>query len=252
VPWPLPGDPTALLALAKAYPFGWPAGSFLYVNGAAQPLPPGYPLAGRGPVLAVGSNRAPEQLARKFGHLAAAEAEIPVTSGWMADFDIVYSAHITRYGSIAATLVPSAGTRVELALTWLTEGQLRRMHETEGQSYDFGRLIGAALALDGGRRAASPFLYHSRHGALAPFGRPLALAAVTARGRRFAAADQVEALGRARDICRPGTALDEFILEAIGDAERRRLYVAALASHSVRASLPGFELQPRFRLTRIR
>jgi hypothetical protein len=244
LPWPLPGERIALLTLAKSYPFGWPAASYLFADGAAGPLPANVSLGGRTPVLAVGSNRAPAQLARKFSHLCAAESEIPVTYGWMADFDVVYSAHVTRYGSIAATLAPSPGTRVEVALTWLTHVQLRHMHETEGQNYDFGRLLGAALALEGRRRTASPFLYHGRRGALAPHGRPLALSAIQARGRRFSAVDQEAALGHVRDICRPDTSLDDFIMDAVADPDRRALFAAALQARAVPLHLPEFELRP--------
>src|SRR3546814_20831446 len=68
---------------------------------------------------------------RKFGHLAGAASAIPVTRTWLGDHDVVYSAHVTRYGSLSATLHRAPGTRVQVYVTWLTEAQLPRMHETE-------------------------------------------------------------------------------------------------------------------------
>ena len=90
MPWKLPESDRELLALAKSYPFPAPEGSYLFSGGEAGPIAPA-DFAGRVPVLAHGSNRSPEQLRRKFG----TAAEIPVTYGWLADYDVVYSAHIT-------------------------------------------------------------------------------------------------------------------------------------------------------------
>src|SRR3546814_11083724 len=88
-------------------------------------------MAGRVPVIAHGSNRAPEQLHRKFGHLAGAASAIPVTRTWPGDHDVVYSAHVPRYGSLSATLHRAPGTRVQVYVTWLTHTQPPPMPETE-------------------------------------------------------------------------------------------------------------------------
>src|SRR3546814_316066 len=137
MPWALPETDDALLRLAKGYPYAAPAGSYLYRDGASKPLEGSLDpdlMAGRVPVIAHGSNRAPEQLHRKFGHLAGAASAIPVTRTWLGDHDVVYSAHVTRYGSLSATLHRAPGTRVQVYVTWLTEAQLPRMHETEIRS----------------------------------------------------------------------------------------------------------------------
>ena len=134
MPWTLPESDDALLRLAKGYPYAAPDGSYLYRDGESLaltgPLDPAL-TSGRVPVIAHGSNRAPEQIHRKFGHLKGTASEIPVTRAWLSDHDVVYSAHMTRYGSISATLHEAPGTRVQVYVTRLTEAQLPRMLETE-------------------------------------------------------------------------------------------------------------------------
>ena len=58
-------DPLILRALN--YPYSYPAYDFVLDNGSAAPLQDRRSLEGRIPVLAIGSNRSPEQLLRKFG-----------------------------------------------------------------------------------------------------------------------------------------------------------------------------------------
>ena len=70
MPWPIPERESDRLALAKGYPFPAPAASFLFAEGDHRPLIPADAadqglFAGRTPVVAHGSNRSPEQLARK-------------------------------------------------------------------------------------------------------------------------------------------------------------------------------------------
>ena len=92
-------------------------------------------LVGRTPVLAVGSNRAPYQLLRKFGP----EAIVPVTPACLHDCDVVHTALVSYYGAIPCTAFPSSGTITELKVVWLDEKQLLQMHKTEGigVAYDY-------------------------------------------------------------------------------------------------------------------
>ena len=76
------------------------------------------------PVIAHGSNRSPDQLRRKFDYLSGAASEIPVTRARLRDHDVVYSAHVTQYGSMAANLQYLPGVEVEIFVTWLTPPQL--------------------------------------------------------------------------------------------------------------------------------
>ena len=250
MPWALPEADDALLRLAKGYPYAAPAGSYLYRDGAsallAGPIDPAL-LAGRVPVVAYGSNRAPEQLHRKFGHLMGEASAIPVTRAWLAGHDVVYSGHMTRYGSISATLHEAPGTRVQVYVTWLTEAQLPRMHETEigAGNYGYGRVTGISLEVEGGPALSEAFCYLAVHGCLCDpqqAGAPLALSAIAAESRLHRAVDQEGALGVLHRAHHGGLALDAMILAHIKDTERRRRLVEALQATCVPWSVPRFEL----------
>jgi hypothetical protein len=239
VPWKLPDDDAGLLALAKSYPYDAPGGSYLFADGVACALT-GIGYGDRVPVIAHGSNRAPEQLRRKFG----AAAWIPVTIGWLADYDVVYSAHITQYGAVASTLQHAPGARVRLSITWLNESQLARMHETEGPTnYTFGRLNDIELRLEAGPggRCGEAFVYLGRNGCLDLDGGPIGLAATQADGRPNHARHQQEALEMVRDRHRRDMALDAMILEAVREPEWRRALVTEMKARAVAAEAPHFE-----------
>ena len=239
MPWKLPESDVDLLALAKSYPYPAPDSSYLFADGEAGPIERAE-FEGRVPVLAHGSNRSPVQLKRKFG----SAAEIPVSLGWLADYDVVYSAHITQYGAVASTLQHRPGTRVRLAVNWLDEVQLARMHETEGPSnYGFGRLVGIDLSLEHGpvveRREA--FVYLGRNGCLDLDDGPVGLAAVTAEGRGHHAHHQEEALALVRARHRPEMGLEDMILEAVRDSSRRLALTSEMKARAVPVAAPHFE-----------
>jgi hypothetical protein len=261
-------DRAGRVARAKAYPFAIPGRSYLYVNGDShelvahgacpvadgtldhadgpRPVPDhladagieaGPGIEGRTPVIASGSNQSPDQLRRKFGALPG-DVVIPVSRCRLAEFDAIYSAHFSRYGSIAATLQHSPGTTVTLMVTWLTPDQLGHMHDTEarGENYAYVRLDGLVLMLDGGMILEVAYAYASLHGCLTRAGRPVALREVAAEGRAFDALDQTAIQAHARDRLAPGDGLDEFILANIEDRQLRRDRTARL-----RADAAGFE-----------
>lgn len=147
MPWPLPSSRSARLQLAKGYPYQAPEASYRFRRGVADLSSPiGWPddsFQDRTPVIAHGSNRAPEQLARKYtpdpdaalkpgpAQASASADEIPVTLTKLHDYEVVYSAHMTRYGAVAANLQHAPGAAVEVFITWLNAAQLQRMHDTE-------------------------------------------------------------------------------------------------------------------------
>jgi hypothetical protein len=242
MPWPLPQGDADLLALAKSYPFAAVPDSYLLRGGQAMPMPatPDQ-FSGRVPVIAHGSNRAPDQLRRKYG----STAEIPVSRAWLHDYDVVFSAHVSRYGSIAANLHHSPGTRVEVFVTWLDAAQLARMHETElgGEVYVYGRMTGIVLELAHGpaETISEAFVYISRRGCLTAEGPPLALAAVAARARVHAALAQIGILELVHTRHGDNVSLDQSILRTIRDAVFRRALIAALGEGAVPTSVPHFE-----------
>ncbi|WP_051285279.1 hypothetical protein [Nisaea denitrificans] len=182
------------LRRAYGYPYPAPSHDYLFADGRVEALPVDPDLGNRQPVIAVGSNRAPEQLARKFGDMG--ESTIPVTWAWMHGYDVVYCAHLAGYGSVPATLHGSPGTEVRVAVTWLTEVQLERMHETEnvGASYVYGTFDPDAINLGDGRPAMRAGCYITKCGALALDGAPVALAEIEAKGRQFKSLPQAAKL----------------------------------------------------------
>ena len=244
--WTLPESPAARLALAKSYPFPAPGRSYLFRDGVARPLVSGTSqaalFAARQPVIGHGSNRSPEQLRRKFG----ARAEIPVSRAWLQDYDVVYSAHVTQYGAIAANLQHVPGAVAEVYVTWLTGDQLGRMHGTElgGENYHYGRLNGVSLGLEAGPVAAlaDAKVYLSTCGCLARDGAPLGLAAVASKGRPHGTLDQEGALDLVRGRYRPERGLDPHILETVRDPKGRKALVAEMAAHALPAEAPHFEI----------
>lgn len=231
--WPLPQSANDLLGLAYGYPFAAPNQGFLLRDGVINPLEEAC-FNDRIPVLAHGSNRAPSQLARKFP-----EGEIPVTRGGLRDFTVVYAACLTRYGACPSLLLPCPGSRVRLALTWLTRAQLKVMHLTEG-SYGFGDLT-ADYEAEEGPSVDHVYLYHSPHGALLLDGEPRCLAAVEAYGKitwpRLAQKQMLSAIQRLLGI---EGSLDDFALGVIRDPTERRRLIRRLGDHSRDSALPGF------------
>ena len=226
------------LNIAKSYPYSVPRRSYLFVDGVQRPPSPA-PGAGRTPVIACGSNRSPAQLARKFRSWPQG-TEIPVTLARLADHDVVYSAHFSRYGAMPATLLPAPGVRAEVAITWLTAPQLERMHQTEGaENYRFVRLDGIDLETADGSRLAVAHVYWSRRGALRHNGAAVPLAAIDAAGRDVAPLDQEAALTLARDRLAPDAPLDDFILQNIACPVTRAQRTARLRRDAILIDIPA-------------
>lgn len=234
---------SSALARAKSYPFDIPGCSYVYADGAHRELAPCAPMpdvSRRHPVLAVGSNQSPGQLGRKFK--GPGWGSIPVTRAVLADFDIVYSAHIASYGSIPSTLLHCLGTQVSLSVNWLTPDQETRMHETEipTGNYHFGVLEKIDLLLDGGLKLSSVYMYCSRRGALTRGGQPVALSEITALHRCWPSLGQEEMQGHVRDRTAPGLAVNEFILGGIADEKTRGARTRTLAEESIQFNYPNF------------
>ncbi len=262
------------LARAKGYPYAAPSHSYLYINGTAHeidgfdgdPVTNGEIYVGdelmsvtkflrrlgvhapaglerRWPVIAHGSNAAPQQLVRKFKTMDD-DVIIPVMRGGLGDFDVVYAAHFTRYGAMPATLEASPGTTAEIAVLYLNDAQLALMHETEGlgANYVYGRLGGIFLDVDGLDPLAEAFVYLTLHGSAMLNGRPVALSSVTAHHRHFQAQPMASMLALARDHLAPGLGLDAFILETIDDETLRRERTAALRRSAQRPRFPDFDV----------
>ncbi len=188
---------------------------------------------GRHPVLAVGSNRAPQQLARKFSNTH--EATLPVQSSWLWEHDVVYSAHLSTYGAVPAALRHVAGTLVQVAVTWLTDEQLAAMHKTElpNGNYDYVQMSGIRLETEHGETLTTAHAYLSRRGHLAADdGQAMALAEIDASGRRLRALTQRQALDHVRTAVAPHQDLDDFVHNAVTNGGERRRHTDILQRNS--------------------
>ena len=161
---------------ALAYPWARPASSFLLRGEDALPLEEMDDAErertletatsdGRHPLLAFGSNGAPERLALKFTGLPDEERELLVLAGDLHDFDVGAAPMPTFYGSLPATIFPSPGAAVRASLLWVSDAQLTALAWSE-LSYFLGRLDGVTFVPDAGDPVEGVLGFVSRWGAL--------------------------------------------------------------------------------------
>jgi hypothetical protein len=190
-----PAQREAILKRALTYPYATPEGSYLYRDGRAEALPEDLDLTGRTPLISYGANAAPEALALKLASLP--EVPLPVVHSELAGYDVVYSAHVSPYGAVPATLLESPGTVAPVFVIHPTEEQRTLLTVTE-PNYDLIQ-VGEAEA------------FRSKHGCLKIDGSPVALAAVSSEGRTLPELDQPAVLERVRALVEPELELEEFI-----------------------------------------
>jgi len=208
------GDVGEIVRRALAYPYAVPRCSFVQLGRRTLELPRGGPdLAGRAPLIAYGSNAAPEALSRKLAALPA--LPIPVLRAELGGFDVVYSAHVSPYGAIPVTLEPSPGTVASVHVAYPNAEQLPLLSASE-PNYELRQLSGLDCRLDGGAQLAEADAFLSRHGALSVAGAPLALPSIEASGRCFTEIDQAGVLELARARLAPEQPLEDFIVRCAG------------------------------------
>ncbi len=191
-----PEETAAILERALAYPYATPDRSYLYVDGEARGLPgAGTDLSARTPLLSYGANAAPDALARKLAPLPG--VEMPVMRSELEGFDVVYSAHVSPYGAVPATLLESLGTTAPVFVIYPTEEQ-RALLAVSEPNYDLVEIDGVAA-------------YRSKHGPLSIDGSPVALAAVRSAGRTLPELDEPAVLEHVRAEVAPGSSLEEFV-----------------------------------------
>lgn len=185
----------AILKRALTYPYATPDRSYLYREGRATELPEDLDLGARTPLLSYGANAAPEALALKLEALPG--EPLPAVRSELHGFDVVYSAHVSPYGAVPATIVESPGTVAPVFVLHPTAEQHALLTATE-LNYDLVQ-IGEAHA------------YRSKHGCLQFGGSPVALAAIRSRGRTLPELDQPAVLERVRAQLAPELELEEFL-----------------------------------------
>ena len=228
-----------MLDRALNYPYAPIEADFLFTSGGIIELEDDSFLNNRKAVLAVGSNRSPQQLLRKFGR----NETIPVTKAKLRDYDVFYSAHIASYGSIPAVLGRSEGTLVDVSITWLLPHQLQRMNETEalGKSYDYGESSFLKLDLGNDRSAESIGCYLGRNGCANFEGSPIVLKEVNALNRKFISADQKTILAHFYDLNCESESFEQWLVKIIKDHNFRAQVSEEMASSAIKNVLSDFE-----------
>jgi hypothetical protein len=205
-------EAAAISRRALEYPYPTPERSYVYRDGEARELPPAGPdLIGRTPLLSYGANAAPQALARKLASLP--EQELPVLRAELEGFDVVYSAHVSPYGAVPATLLESPGTTAPVFVLHPTAEQRALLTASE-PNYDLVEVDGVAA-------------YRSKHGCLELDGSPVALAAVRAVGRTLPELDEPAVLERVRAHLEPQLSLEQFVRACVGRGGIKPLRIGA-------------------------
>ena len=103
------------------------------------------------PLLAVGSNAYPRQLADKFAdHPDADAAGVLTVAATVRDHDTAFCPVIGRRGYVPVTLAARPGALSRTWLQWLTPRQLQIISDSEGRRYDLvgGETLAANVAID--------------------------------------------------------------------------------------------------------
>jgi hypothetical protein len=196
-----------LLARVAAYPFPAPLRSFVQVGEQTHDLPETPDLVGRRPLLAYGANASPQVLAAK---LAALPAEpLPVLRGGLADFDVVYSAHLSPDGAVPSTLQRSPGTIAPIYVAYPTAEQEEAIAAAE-PDYELAQLE-LEVRTEEGEELSLLDAFVSRHGCLSLDGGEVAMAAIESAGRSFPSLGEIEVLERVRHVLAPELDLERFV-----------------------------------------
>jgi hypothetical protein len=208
-------DTDELVRRALAYPYDPPAGSFVQVGDRTLSVPPEeIDVEGRRALLAYGANASPEALTRKLAALPP--APIPVLRVALSGWDVVYSAHVTRYGAVPAAVVASPGTVASVHLVFPDDQQLAAIAATEGANYRVERLVDFTAELEvGGEGPREIDAFIGVHGPLLLDGSPVALAAIPASGRVFPSLTTPQMIDRVRAAIHPDLTLREFVLHHV-------------------------------------
>jgi hypothetical protein len=239
----------AELERAVGYPWERPPGSYELRDGEAlllSSLPEAEreqmidryrdPAAARTPLLAIGSNAAPEALERKLAHFERAEDRaLLALTGWLRGFDVGPAATVALYGSMPATVFPSEGTEVAATVLWVTAAQFTQLTWSE-VTYWLGRLRAPFAVEEAAVGFDEVLVFVSRFGCFCPEGEPVALAAVPARGRTALPLTQEELLGVAAALALgPGSTPEDLVRACCEDMGGLAARLAETVWRSTRA-----------------
>jgi hypothetical protein len=203
-----------VLERAMGYPYPVPSHPFVQLgHGTLDPAEVDVDWRPRVPLLAYGSNAAPAALAHK---LALSDDPVLVVPARLHGFDVVYSAHISPYGAVPATLQRSPGTVAWVHVAYMTSEQLVLVSATE-PNYEPTVLEEVDCRLDGGEGERCLSAYVSRHGCLLVDGSEVGLAAVPASGRKFAELSEPQVLEHVRAFTCEAESMETFVLGNVTD-----------------------------------
>lgn len=201
---------------ALSYPYPKPSRSFVHRLGEVREVDAAavaqLDLSGRTPLLAYGANSAPEALDRKLATLP--DRPLPVLLAELEGFDVVYSAHVSPYGAVVATPARSPGTCARVHVVYPDADQLPLLTATE-PNYGLAPLAGSSCRVEGVGTVNEVAAFESRHGCLQVDAAPVALAAVSASGRRFCALAEPEILELVRSQVDPELSLERFVAACV-------------------------------------
>jgi hypothetical protein len=181
-----------------AYPWDRPAHSYLLRDGEVRSIEDvdlRELTADRHPLVTFGANGAPHRLIERFGEFPdPADRDVLVLVGHLDGFDAGANIVPVPYGAVPAILFHSPGTRVRVAVIWLTPLQIETVVYAE-LGYRLGRLDHARVEIDEvDVEIDTVFAFIGRTGALRLDGEPVALAAVPALDRSARAMTQEQLL----------------------------------------------------------
>lgn len=176
------------------------------------------PVAGRHPVIAVGSNASPGQLSHKLARRGV-PGTVPMVPVRLRGLGIGCSAHIGRAGYVAAAPYGSRTARTTLVVSWLDTAQLPAVDATELPNYRRVLLPGDAyeMTLPSGERLDEAYVYVSVRGVLAD---PVTGLPRPGGGDQAALLDALlDASARLRELLGPDAA--SWVRRAAADPELR-------------------------------
>jgi len=190
------------------------------------------PMAGRLPVVAVGSNAAPAQLAYKYRTLDLATV-VPITRAFVANLEVAHSAHISKPGYVPFIPVRAKGDEQALLhVLWLDPDQMRRMDNTEPNytRVTVAPTVATAVLTGAGSTLPSFDLYRGRWGALRSLrdGAPVRATSQAAIYTQLAALDWFLAL-----VPELRTGVERAVFALARDAGRRESVKRTLAERGL-------------------
>ncbi|MTI09245.1 hypothetical protein [Curvivirga aplysinae] len=225
---------------ARAYPYDSPRFSYLYHDGDIKDFDLSL-TQDRTPVLAFGSNKAPSQLTRKFGHLA--DQMIPVEQVKLYDFDVVFAAHITSYGAMPAMLQHCPDVIVSVAITWLDETQLNIMHKSElyAANYSFAELNNIRIDREDHSSLNQIYAYIGERGHYCPAGNQsdaISISDVHAENRQWDNETTASLLSRLHQQLEIKESEEDFILRLVSNVAYRRGITARISRDETTFAYP--------------